>query len=224
MHIELLCNAGLALTHDGQTLLVDVPNQTVIPFYGVPDEIRENILNRTPPYDTVCGLCYTHTHTDHCDTAFLAQYHHCWPKVPIYYPTAGVGQGSVTVGTFTIEYSEIPHAPMDEAIPPHTALFVRAGGKSVYIAADAVLDTALHRAFLKDRKANAAFWNSMYLSRPETRQLLERSAAHNYVYHMPPDRTDSFGIWRKCQRNLDRSTNELKTVRVLDRYPTEIII
>lgn len=224
MHITLLCNAGLALTHDGQTLLVDVPNQTVLPFYGLPDEMRENIISRTPPYDTVCGLCYTHTHADHCDMTFLAEYRNRWPGVPIYYPMAKIGQGSITVGAFTIEYCEIPHAPMDEEAPPHVALLIQAGEKSVYIAGDAVLNPDLHQAFLKDRRADAAFWNSMYISRPETRQLLKGTAASNYIYHMPAVQTDSFGIWKKCQRNLERSADELKTVTILDQYPTKITI
>ena len=202
MHISLLCNAGLALTQKEQTLLVDVPNKSVKPFFGLSESVKEAILNRMQPYDKVCGLCYTHTHPDHCDMSFLTKYHNRWSDIPIYYPTKQTEQGSVTIGVFNLEYCPIPHAPMDEAVPPHTALFIKAGENTVYVAGDAVLDPSQHRDFLNNRKANAAFWNSMYLSRPETRQLLQQSAEKNYIYHMPAEQTDSFGIWKKCQKNF----------------------
>ena len=64
----------------------------------------------------------------------------------------------------------------------------------------------------------------MYLSRAETRLLLRCISAKNYIYHMPENDPDGFGIWKKCKNNLNRYPDELRTVRVLKRYPSVIEI
>ena len=83
-----------------------------------------------------------------------------------------------------------------------------------YLAEDAV-----HEAFLNGRKACMGIWNSMYLSRPETRCLMHRAAHKNYVYHMPECQDDMSGIWRKCRNNLQRYPDELRDIVIMDRYP-----
>ena len=88
--------------------------------------------------------------------------------------------------------------------------------------ADANLEPQMHRNFLNGRRADAAFWNSMYLSKPETRQILQQSAAQNYIYHMPKTRPDANGLWRKCENNFKRYGNELGHVTVIDHYPMDI--
>ena len=220
MRITLLCNAGLALETDGDILLVDTPNEDLPPFSGLPDQTWQQIYDRKPPYDKVCGLWFTHDHPDHCHRQRVMDYHSRWPQIPVflpeYYPAAGI----VKMGPFRMQYKQMDHAPIENP-PVHVVTMVSAGEGSLYLPADAVLDCELHRAFLQGRRCSAVICNSMYLSRPDTRALLRETADQIFVYHMPSERPDSFGLWKKLERNRERFAEELKTVTVLDRYPME---
>lgn len=218
MRIMLLCNAGLAIEYQNNILLVDVLNKENLPFSGISDEVWKRILHRQEPFDRVCGLFFTHNHSDHCDMDKVRCYQKKWPDIPCWIPGCDAG-GVVRMGSFAIEFRQIDHAPMDEPLPAHVVSIIRAGGKTVYVAADAALDPKQHQAFLNGRVTDAAFWNSMYLSRTETRTLLNQTSARNYIYHMPEMDPDGFGIWKKCKNNFLRYPEELRNVRVLKRYP-----
>lgn len=224
MRIMLLCNAGLAIESENEILLVDALNVTEQPFVGISDESWEHILNRKSPFDRVCGLYFTHLHPDHCDVRKVKQYQSKWPDIPCWIPDETTQHGALHFGSFVVEYGRVSHAPMDEPLPDHVVTWITAGEKRIYIAADAALNTEPHREFMGGRTADAAFWNSMYLSRQETRSLLADTTARNYIYHMPEENPDGYGIWKKCNNNLKRFRDELKTVRVLKRYPTVIEI
>ena len=222
MHITVLCNAGLALHHKGEVLLIDLPNQDLHPFYSLPDETWDAVVDRQMTYNGVCGIYFTHCHPDHYDPDRLAQFCGRYPHVPVFVPDYSLTCGELKMGSFEIAYSLVEHAPLPFALPPHAVTWVQAGDKSVYIAADAALDPEPHREFLKGRRADVAFWNAMYLSRPETRALMHETACRNYIYHMPLNTGDDGGIWSKCRSNLQRHGDELRDITVIDRYPYEI--
>lgn len=221
MEISLLCSAGLAFTYEGQTLLVDVPNGLCEPFQRMEDSLWQKILHRETPFDHISGIYFTHDHPDHCDHERLDAFRRLYPEIPVFFPDGSEG-GTIVMGPFVISYSNFPHAPLNEPVPPHVVTWIRAGEESVYITADAVPDVERHYAFLKGRKASFAFWTSMYLSQPQTRMLLRDAAEKNFIYHMPPDDPDSWGLWRKCRLNFERYGDQLENVTVLREYPTKI--
>lgn len=218
MKLTLLCNAGLSLETKQGILLVDLPNEAFPPFAVLPEDMWHQILNREPPYHKVCGFWFTHAHPDHCDQEKLRAYQRRWPEIPIFLPEWKYVRGRVEVGPFRIEYQRMEHAPIPNP-PPHVVSWIEVEGKSIYLAADAELNAERHGAFLNGRKADAAFWNSMYLSRPETRALLRDASRQNYIYHMPMERPDPDGLWRKLERNMERHGAELPHVTILDRIP-----
>ena len=219
MKITLLCNAGLAIEAGGEILLVDLPNDSVEPFYMLPEQIWQEICSGTGKYQHICGFYFTHDHADHLDRGRLQQYR---GRAPVFVPEDDTRHGRMEWGRFAIEYQNVPHAPIPQP-PAHVVTLICTEGKSIYLAADAALNWKEHDDFLRGRRADIGIWNSMYLSRPETRALMERSAAKNYIYHMPL-KPDEYGIWKKCERNFERYPDELKSVTVLDRYPSEIEI
>lgn len=219
LNITLLCNAGLAFRYNDEILLMDLPNGKYGEFYPLPEETRTEILSHVPPYDNVVGIYYTHTHPDHCALDFVAAYREKWPAVPVFLPEEHSEEGQVEMGSFTIEFQRIPHAPIPGA-PPMVMTLVRAGERMIYVASDAELDCERHRAFLHGRRADAAFWNSMYLSKEDTRKLLQDTAKKNYIYHMPVDHEDHTGFWRKCRANFRRNGDQLTHVEVLGAYPS----
>lgn len=221
MKLTLLCNAGFALELPDAMLLVDAPNREIASFYALPEETWQKILNKEPPYDKVCGFWFTHDHPDHFDRNRMEAYLARWPKTPVFLPVETTATGRARMGPFTIEYCRMDHAPIPGA-PPHVVSLITAGKEQLYVSADAALIPALHRAFLRQRKADAALWNSMYLSRPETRALMQETTTRNYIYHMPKDHPDREGLWRKLEINFNRSAAELQTVTVLEDYPSII--
>lgn len=223
MKLTLLCNAGLALETENAMLLVDVPNQEFAPFFTLPDVTWQTILKRQPPYDKVCGLWFTHNHPDHCDVEKVQEYCRCWSEIPMFLPNEATNAGLVKMGPFTLEYQRVDHAPIPQT-PPHVVTWITVGERSLYLAADAALDVNVHRAFLRGRRADVAIWNSMYLSRPDTRALLREVSSRNYICHMPAQRPDNAGLWRKLELNFQRFGSELAGVTVWDTYPSEINI
>ena len=223
LKITLLFNAGLALETEEAMLLVDAPNRESPPFFGLPDEEWRRILERQPPYDKVCGFWFTHDHPDHFDRERMEEYVSRWPKTKVFLPNEHTEGGHARMGPFTMEYSRLDHAPIPDP-PPHVVTWIETGEGSVYLAADAALDVEAHRSFLRGRRAKAAVWNSMYLSRPDTRQLMSEAAERNFICHMPAQRPDGCGLWRKLERNLERFSPELEHVTVWDAYPTQVDI
>ena len=69
MRISVLCNAGLALHHNKEVLLVDLPNRNLHPFYPLPDDVWTSIVDGQNPCEIVDGIYFTHCHPDHHDPA-----------------------------------------------------------------------------------------------------------------------------------------------------------
>ena len=69
MKIRRTANAGVLLELDGVTLLLDGVCKEVSPYLATPTKERERLSQR---YSDV--LAFTHTHKDHYDPAFAAEY------------------------------------------------------------------------------------------------------------------------------------------------------
>ena len=223
MKLTLLCNAGLAIETEDAMLLVDLPNTPLEPFYTLPEEIWQQILNRQPPYDKVCGFWFTHLHPDHWNREKVEEYCRRWPEIPCYMPQERIIKGKVSIGPFAIRFQRMDHAPIANA-PPHVVTMITTGEGSVYLPADAVLDAEQHSCFLGGIQCDAAVWNAMFLSQPETRELMHNAAKRSFVYHMPAQKPDSMGLWRKLEKNLQRHGSELVGVVIWDMYPSSVII
>lgn len=215
MKIELVCSCGLLIQTQGAALLVDAPNAVFPPFGHFAQAALETLLTAQPPYDRLCGVCFTHTHPDHFDADAVARLRAARPDVPVLLPdgTDGVWQAGAA---FRVEYAAVAHTPVAPALmTAHQVLLVTCGDRTLYITADAAPDTARHREILAGRRVDAAFWNGQYLSHPETRGLLLESARRSFIYHIPVDEADSSGIRRKCVRNMERYGAQLPGVQLL---------
>lgn len=217
MNIRLLCNAGFEIECDDGVLYVDSPNAVSHPFYSLPDGIWSEICN----HPRVRGFCFTHNHPDHYDQERLCSYIKSNPQTPVFLPNDQTGQGIVQMGAYTIEYCNIEHAPIPMA-PPHASLLVSVEGKRIYFSGDSILDAERHRDFLNGRKVDIAIWTPMYLSYPATRDLMNDVANKNYICHMPP-KAHGAEYWKKCEKNMLRYSDDLRSVQVLENYPSDIV-
>lgn len=222
MNLTVLCNAGLALSHEGHTLLIDLPNCDLHPYYPLPDETWRKILALQSPYNALCGLFFTHDHPDHCDVKKVQAFQEQHPELPVSLPSGNDEEGALHWGPFDIEYQSVPHTPLPVQEPPHRVALIHAGDATVFVAGDAILEPQIQRDFLKDRIADIGIWNSMFLSRTETRALLKDAAKKAVIYHLPLPGTEDRGIWRKCRNNFQRHPEELSGIQVVDHYPANI--
>lgn len=206
----------------GQTLLVDVPNGDCPPFQMLDDGIWDEICRRTPPYDKICGIYFTHNHPDHCDLQRLRQFLNMSPDVPFFVPNDKTTSDQINWGPFRITYQSVDHAPIPQA-PAHVVTLIETKSQSLYLPADAILDPSVHTSFLGEKQATYGIWNAMFLSRACTRELMRNAAKHNFIYHMPSEKNDSFGIWKKCQLNFQRYSQELMDIKVMDTYPSVVV-
>ena len=184
----------------------------------------QELLSASGRFSNLCGLFFTHRHLDHCDPQRVEALLRARGPLSLFIPEADMPESVVvTAGPFTVECHRFPHISVPK-IPDtaHFVLLVTAGASSVYITADAALDVQRHIAILNGRIPDAAFWNSQYLSYPETRALLREHARQNYVYHMPEGPADPSGIRRKCARNFERHAAELPNVTPLLDYPAAL--
>ena len=185
MRITLVSSCGLVLEQDGSALLIDALNKQFRCYYGLPPEVFAKMLAGEPPYDAVCGVLFTHAHPDHYSASRAEQLRAaCGAPVFLLQPNTPE-RLMMQLGPFTVECSRFPHIPVPGmAEAPHAVYWISAAGKSIYVTADAQIDTERHRAILHGRRADAAFWNGQYLSHPETRELLLEAAVKNYIYHI----------------------------------------
>lgn len=225
MRITLLSNCGLALEQGGSTLLVDALNKQFRCYYGLPPETFARMLAGEYPYDALCGILFTHRHPDHYNEGRALQLRTA-SGAPVFAPAADTPDRlGWQMGPFAVEFCRFAHMPVpgwEETA--HGVYFISAAGKSVYVTADAQIDTARHRAVLRGRRADAAFWNGQYLSYPQTRTLLLDAAERNYIYHIPVDEKDVCGVRRKCERSMARFGAELPGVSLLEQYPSELAL
>lgn len=225
MRLTLVSSCGLVLESAGQTLLVDALAKNFRCFYGLPMEEYRRMLDAQGPYATLCGVICTHAHPDHYNatrTGALCAARGIAAFVP---EDRTPPELHMQMGPFAVEYHSIPHTPVAGWDTVANGVFyITDGSRSVYLTADAAPEVQRHRQILHGRRVDAAFWNGQYLSQALTRELLRETAEKNYIYHIPIDAEDVSGIRRKCEKNMTRFAQELRSVTLLERYPTEIVL
>ena len=73
--ITYLSNAGVLLELGNKKILIDSLCDSTVPIYKtIPDEIRDQILSGTPPYDHIDLMLFTHHHADHFNPQTTAEF------------------------------------------------------------------------------------------------------------------------------------------------------
>lgn len=69
MEITRTANAGVLLTLDGVSFLLDGVAEELAPYQGTPDNIREHFMENPPDV-----VAFTHMHKDHYDKSYAEEY------------------------------------------------------------------------------------------------------------------------------------------------------
>lgn len=87
IEVTFLANAGVLLQYNNVTLLIDgIQRSEGVPFSGLPLNIWETILERTPPFFKIDALLFTHLHPDHFSADMTEKYLRFYPNTKLLAP------------------------------------------------------------------------------------------------------------------------------------------
>ena len=224
MKLIFLGNCAVYARQGDCGVLIDAPNGLHTTFDGMPEELFEQIAASEPPYDVLSAACFTHKHSDHYDKKRLKTLLAQRGDFPVFAPNGATPEnGEFPFPGGRLQYFSIRHSGEDFEEVYHRVLLLTIGDQTIYVTGDADWSDPLHAEIINTYKPCAAIWNPNFVSRDEGRALLSL-CARNFIYHMPVESTVHIGIARKAYRMFERYPEQLRNVRLIDAYPTEIEI
>lgn len=198
MRIQRTANAGVLLTLDGITILLDGVCGQVQPYLPTPEKIRSFLLEKTPDV-----VAFTHAHEDH----FSREYVQCYeiktlrPVLgPESLPVDHVYKGMVRTGGVTIRPVQSRHIGKAGMTTDHRS-YVIAGKKCVWFMGDAsplaFQDSAL------EPKPQVLMAPYAYVTTSVGWQVVEALHPETLVIlHMPLREEDPAGLWDLVDQNI----------------------
>ena len=193
--MELLrtANAGILLTMDGASILLDGVCPPYANYLGTPDELREQLL-QTPPD----ALVFTHRHPDHCDEDFADTFYKnthrpiLWAEDPR--PMRIGNLEIIPVPTSHIGKEEIEHVS-----------YVIKGSQCLWFTGDA---SPLARFPKELPRPDVAAVTFAYACRPNVWKRTKAMGAKKYILlHLPDEAEDSHQLWKAVEETTAGEPN-----------------
>lgn len=190
MELQRTANAGVLLTLDGVSILLDGLCEGLDGYLATPSAIVQQLLDMPPDL-----LAFTHSHIDHCSDALLLPYK-TQKRRPILGPASLPGS-TMRVGEVTVTAVESRHLGKNEPGLQHRS-FVIEGNKCVWFMGDAApLQLKKMEHFPRPdvliapyAYANtSAAWESAKTACPGTVVIL----------HLPEQGRDPYGLWQQIK-------------------------
>ncbi|MBQ7256040.1 MAG: hypothetical protein IJS31_07360 [Oscillospiraceae bacterium] len=224
MKLIFLGNCAVYARQGDCGVLIDAPNGLHTTFDGMSESLFAQIAASEPPYDVLNAACFTHKHSDHYDKKRLKTLLAQRGDFPVFAPNGATPEnGEFPFLGGRLQYFSIRHSGEDFGEVYHRVLLLTIGDQTIYVTGDADWSNPLHTEIISTYKPYAAIWNPNFVSRDEGRALLSL-CARNFIYHMPVESTVHIGIARKAYRMFERYPEQLRNVRLIDTYPTEVEI
>lgn len=198
MRIQRTANAGVLLTLDTITILLDGVCQQVHPYLPTPAEIRSELLENAPDI-----VAFTHEHQDH----FCREYAQSYEKKtlrpvlgPESLPVDYVHKGMVQTGGVTIRPMQSRHIGKAGRTTDHRS-YVIAGTECVWFLGDA--SPLQFQNTTVEPKPHVLIVPYAYVTTSVGWQVVEQLSPHTLVIvHMPLRNDDPAGLWDLVDRNL----------------------
>lgn len=191
MQIQRTANAGILLTLDGVTILMDGVCPDTHGYLGTPAPLREKLECNMPAI-----YAYTHNHSDHYDPAYAARYRQAGGVI------IGPEDGSVTVGGVTV--TAIPARHIGKVDCLHAG-FVVQGSKCLWFPGDSTPVKWRNRSDLPKPDVIAAPYAYAIASGWEiTRNL---GAQDVLILHLPEKNNDPYDLWQAVTDTVKNEPN-----------------
>ncbi len=193
MEIKRTGAAGVLLTCDGITILMDGVSREVKPYPATPEDLRAELLQTK-----IDALLITHNHKDHYDAAFVSEYAE---------KTAGpvLGPAAIQIseiGPLTIQPVESRHIGKAEDVT-HTSFIIQ-GSKCVWFTGDSSPLQWLGRGDLpKPDILIAPYAYAIGTGWKITKELAPEAIV---LLHLPERSNDPYGLWDAVEQTTGADT------------------
>ena len=201
MELRRTANAGVLLKLDGLTILLDGVCREVKPYPATSEEEKSRLLQSCPDV-----LAFTHTHMDHCDSAFAAAWQRQTGRVilcPGQIPGCRTTQKILHRGGISITPVESRHIGKVEPGLLH-ASFIIQGSRCVWFLGDASPLQWKGRRELP--RPDVLICPYAYGTTPAAWEITQSLGAKAIlVIHLPKRGEDPFGLWEQLEATAGQS-------------------
>lgn len=197
MEIQRTANAGVLLTLDGVSILLDGLCDRVGGYLPTPPAIVQQIADNPPDL-----LAFTHCHADHCSRALLLPYEKQNLR-PILGPES-LYSGSVQVGEVTVQAVESRHLGRVEPGLQHISFIIQ-GSRCVWFTGDAAPMQWKNRTGLP--KPDVLIAPYAYGNTRSAWDLSCSLAEKIVLLHLPDRDNDPYGLWKSVETTTAGSKN-----------------
>ena len=191
MIIQRTANAGILLTLDGVTILLDGVCPDANGYPGTPDPLRKELESNLPDI-----YAYTHIHADHYDPVFAAHYRQAGGVI------IGPQGSSVTVKGVTVTC--VPNRHLGKADCEHCGFVVK-GSQCLWFFGDSSPVKWKNREDLPRPDVVAGPYAYAIASGWQITQSL--GAQKVIILHLPPKGNDPYGLWPAVMENVKNIPN-----------------
>lgn len=201
MKLTRTANAGIYLSTEGKTLLVDGVCEELPPYLGTPSTLRQQLSERFPDI-----VAFTHRHADHYCAAYAEAYAERTLRSvigPESFPKEG---GCVQLGN--IRLTAVPTRHIGKAGDvPHMSYIIE-GEKCLWVVGDAAPMQWRGRTDLP--KPQVLVVPFAYAITTAAWQLTKSLGAEKIVLlHMPEEGNDPCGLWQQVRQTAGGDTSLL---------------
>lgn len=191
MLIKRTANAGVLLTLDGVSVLLDGVSREIAGYLPTPPSIREALCEDFPDL-----VAFTHPHEDHFDIDFARSYHTQTLRPilgPESLPVEGVRNGPVTVGGVTVTPVGSRHIGKASTTTEHVS-FILEGSRCVWFLGDA--SPAQWRSKTELPRPDVLMVPYAYATTDAAwKMVCDLGAKTVVLLHLPDPGNDPYGLW-----------------------------
>ncbi len=192
MEIQRTANAGVLLTLDNVTILLDGLCDRVEGYLPTPPAIADQLLENPPDV-----LAFTHCHADHCSETLLLPYRKQNLR-PILGPESLL-MGGIQVGKVTITPVESRHLGRIEPGLRHVSYIIK-GSKCVWFMGDAAPMQWKNRNDLP--RPDLLIGPYAYANTKSVWELTKRLTDKMVLLHLPPREADLYSLWDGVEQTV----------------------